>query len=244
MARPPSVYLGLSQLWKTGNASKLVSLALIGTAAAGLAYYVPEACRPPEGANVPPIHDVSTDTVEPPVYVAVMPLRADAPNTTVYGGSQDMTHERLAQLQTDAYPDIKTLTIPPTAKRRLRSRTRGRRRDDYRCTLAVASRRWRCRHERAPSQDILRRAVAVSNPVLRGRPNSRRCHDPSRRLLINIRPTYRPYRQVQTYVDQLDREACPNQCLLTSCCGRGRRMSRSRYGWPATHSASKTLSVL
>ncbi len=107
--------LALSQLWKIGNASKLVSLALIGTAAAGLGYYVPEAYRPSEGANIPPIHDVSTDTVDPPAYVAVLPLRADAPNTTVYGGSQGMTKERLAQLQTDAYPDIKTLAIaqPP-----------------------------------------------------------------------------------------------------------------------------------
>ncbi len=60
--------LALSQLWKIGNASKLVSLALIGTAAAGLGYYVPEAYRPSEGANIPPIHDVSTDTVDPPAY--------------------------------------------------------------------------------------------------------------------------------------------------------------------------------
>lgn len=105
----------LSLLWKTGNASKLVRLALIGTVAAALGYYVPESYRPPEGSKVPPIHDVSTDTVDPPAYVAVLPLRAGAPNTTVYGGSKGMTHERLAQLQADAYPDLKTQTIaqPP-----------------------------------------------------------------------------------------------------------------------------------
>jgi hypothetical protein len=103
----------LGSVLKTGNAAKLAGMALVGTAAAALGYYVPESYRPPEGT--PPIHDVSTDTVNPPEYVAIMPLRVDAPNTTVYGGSQGMTHERLAQLQTEAYPDLKTLTIdqPP-----------------------------------------------------------------------------------------------------------------------------------
>jgi hypothetical protein len=76
---------------------------------------VPESFRPAEGVSTPGIHDVSTDTVEPPQYVAVLPLRADAPNTTVYGGSQGMTPERLAQLQTEAYPDVTTLVVnePP-----------------------------------------------------------------------------------------------------------------------------------
>jgi hypothetical protein len=104
----------LGQAWKTGNSTKLGGLALIGTAAAALGYHIPESFRPPEGANVPPIHDVSTDVVDPPAYVAIVPLRADAPNTMVYGGSQGMTHERLAQLQTDAYPDLTTLTIEQT----------------------------------------------------------------------------------------------------------------------------------
>ncbi len=66
---------------------------------------------PGESENVPPIHVISTDTVNPPDFVAVLPLRADAPNTTVYGGSDDMTPERLAELQTVAYPDITTLTL-------------------------------------------------------------------------------------------------------------------------------------
>ncbi|HEY8518987.1 MAG TPA: DUF1499 domain-containing protein, partial [Gammaproteobacteria bacterium] len=37
------------------------------------------------------------------------------PNTTVYGGSEDMTPERLAQLTRQAYPDLTTLTldVPP-----------------------------------------------------------------------------------------------------------------------------------
>jgi hypothetical protein len=98
---------------KVGNGLKLSGLAAIGALAAALGYFIPESYRPPEGT--PPIHDVSTDIVNPPEYVAVLPLRADAPNTTVYGGSEGMTHERLALLQTEAFPDLKTLTIaePP-----------------------------------------------------------------------------------------------------------------------------------
>jgi uncharacterized protein (DUF1499 family) len=61
------------------------------------------------GPPTPPIHDISTDTQDPPEFVAVLPLRANAPNTTVYGG------EKIASQQRAAYPDIQTLTlnIPP-----------------------------------------------------------------------------------------------------------------------------------
>jgi hypothetical protein len=98
-----------------GNATQLTGLALVGTLSAALAYYVPESFRPPEGADIPGIHDISTDTVNPPEYVAILPLRADAPNTTVYGGSPRMTPELLAAEQTRAYPDLKTVRLdePP-----------------------------------------------------------------------------------------------------------------------------------
>lgn len=38
--------------------------------------------------SVPAIHDISTDTVNPPPFVAVLPLRKDAPNAAVYGGPE------------------------------------------------------------------------------------------------------------------------------------------------------------
>lgn len=61
------------------------------------------------GPPAPPIHDITTDTQDPPEYVAVLPLRAEAPNTTEYGG------ERVAAQQRDAYPDLqpKMLNVPP-----------------------------------------------------------------------------------------------------------------------------------
>ena len=81
--------------------SVLVGLALVG---------IPGRFR--MGPPKPPIHDITTDMREPPEYVAVLPLRANAPNTTVYGG------EKIALQQRAAYPDLQPLMLnvaPPQA---------------------------------------------------------------------------------------------------------------------------------
>jgi uncharacterized protein (DUF1499 family) len=54
-----------------------------------------------------PIHDVTTDTVNPPEFVAVLPIRAQtgAINPVEYGG------ERVAALQQRSFPDIKPLRL-------------------------------------------------------------------------------------------------------------------------------------
>lgn len=88
------------------NAVSLFNLAAAGALAAGIAWYIPTTFQAPPGQSYPPIHDVSTDLDDIPQYVAVMPLRADAPNTTVYGGARNMTPERNAQLQREAFPDL------------------------------------------------------------------------------------------------------------------------------------------
>ena len=54
--------------------------------------------------NVPPIHDISTDVVNPPQFAAIAPLRADAPNPVEYAGAE------AAEQQRTAYPDLQTLT--------------------------------------------------------------------------------------------------------------------------------------
>ena len=51
---------------------------------------------------VPPIHDITTDTVEPPEFVAILPLRAKAPNSSIYGGAE------IAKQQHQAYPDLRS----------------------------------------------------------------------------------------------------------------------------------------
>lgn len=88
------------------NAGRVLALPLIGALACGIAWYVPSTFQPSEGETFPPIHDISTDLQDIPQYVAVLPLRAQAPNSVVYGDSPNMTPERNAQLQTEAYPDL------------------------------------------------------------------------------------------------------------------------------------------
>jgi uncharacterized protein (DUF1499 family) len=52
--------------------------------------------------SVPRIHDITTDTTNPPEFVAIAPLREDAPNPVEYEG------EEVARQQREAYPDIVT----------------------------------------------------------------------------------------------------------------------------------------
>jgi uncharacterized protein (DUF1499 family) len=93
-----------SKVLSIENGSRLCALALVGTLSAALAYFVPESFRPSDGT--PPIHDITTNPANPPAYVAIVPLRADAPNTMVYGSGQDMTAQKLTAFQQSAYPDI------------------------------------------------------------------------------------------------------------------------------------------
>lgn len=55
--------------------------------------------------SVPPIHDISTDMETPPVFVAILPLRAGAPNSAEYGGPE------IAAQQRAGYPDLGPLTL-------------------------------------------------------------------------------------------------------------------------------------
>ncbi|MGS2721141.1 DUF1499 domain-containing protein [Paraglaciecola aestuariivivens] len=55
--------------------------------------------------SVPAIHDITTDVVNPPKFVAILPLRADAPNPAEYQG------EEIAKQQLSAYPELQTQTF-------------------------------------------------------------------------------------------------------------------------------------
>jgi uncharacterized protein (DUF1499 family) len=54
---------------------------------------------------LPPIHDITTDLENPPVFEAVVPLRADAAN------SLERPPE-LARQQREGYPDLEPITVP------------------------------------------------------------------------------------------------------------------------------------
>ena len=58
--------------------------------------------------RLPHIHDISTDTLNPPRFVAVLPLRAGAPNSTAYDAA-------VAAEQRQGYPHIAALRldVPP-----------------------------------------------------------------------------------------------------------------------------------
>jgi uncharacterized protein (DUF1499 family) len=56
--------------------------------------------------RMPPIHDITTDTENPPAFVAIVPLRADAQNPPEYGGEQVATQQRAA------FPAIQPVSAP------------------------------------------------------------------------------------------------------------------------------------
>jgi uncharacterized protein (DUF1499 family) len=60
--------------------------------------------------SVPPIHDITTDLVNPPKFVAILALRADAPNPAAYQG------EDIASQQRKAYPELQTQQYQQTAE--------------------------------------------------------------------------------------------------------------------------------
>ena len=63
-----------------------------------------------KAGDVPPIHDISTDTANPPIFVAIRPLRVNAPNGVDYGASENWTAEKLASTTIEAYPDLAAIS--------------------------------------------------------------------------------------------------------------------------------------
>lgn len=60
------------------------------------------------GSGGAPIHDISTDTADPPAFVAVAALRGPNDNPVEYAGAET------AAIQATAYPDIETLVFLDT----------------------------------------------------------------------------------------------------------------------------------
>lgn len=80
---------------RAGNVGSLVAALVIGAAVAAVPVYVRSTAQ-----SLPFIHDITTDTTNPPQFMQVLPLRADAPNPPEYPG------EEVADQQREAYPDI------------------------------------------------------------------------------------------------------------------------------------------
>ena len=80
----------------------------LAAAALGLVGYLVPAEQQAIARSVPPIHDITTDTDDPPSFVAILPLRADAPNPPEYDPA-------VAGQQREGYPDLRSVTLdaPP-----------------------------------------------------------------------------------------------------------------------------------
>ena len=73
---------------------------VIGLAVTAIPWQMRQTAR-----SVPPIHDITTDTENPPRFEAVLPLRAKAQSTSAYGGPA------IAAQQLEAYPDVRPASL-------------------------------------------------------------------------------------------------------------------------------------
>ena len=84
----------------------LIIVLILSGVASGTALYWQQRAQ-----SVPAIHDISTDLETPPEFVAMVRLRADAPNPPEYAG------EETANAQREAYPEIEPLLLSEDVQR-------------------------------------------------------------------------------------------------------------------------------
>ena len=101
-----SVFAFAVPSWRARGLRTLMFSIVLGS---GVAYFPWQIVQ--QAKTLPPIHDISTDLLDPPAFVAILPLRANAANPAAYGGPE------IAAAQRAAYPDVQPLTLSePTAK--------------------------------------------------------------------------------------------------------------------------------
>lgn len=102
--------------------------------------------------KLPPIHDITTDPIDPPRFEALARLRSsDGANPAVYAGLYSAEQQRLA------YPEIETVELEVPALRA------------YEVTLALINKRkWRVVDERPPQPRRDGRIEAIAQTVIMG----------------------------------------------------------------------------
>ncbi len=88
-----------------GGARWLAAALVVAGATGGITGYWAS-----RASSVPRIHDITTDTDNPPRLVSTLPMRAGAENTADYGGP------KLAAEQKQGYPDLAPLLLPVPPK--------------------------------------------------------------------------------------------------------------------------------
>lgn len=97
----------MSLMARRNRSGWLAALAIV----LGLLAFMPPWMFRNKAASVPPIHDISTDTTNPPAFNALLPERRAASNAAEYGGAE------VANQQHKAYPDIKPLEFDAPAQK-------------------------------------------------------------------------------------------------------------------------------
>ncbi len=93
-------------LWQRPQGLNLVVIAM--SAMLGIvAFYMPYR-QLLLSQRLPAIHDITTDTTNPPAFVAIARVRVAAANPVTYDGAETAVQQRRA------YPDIRTIMLPYT----------------------------------------------------------------------------------------------------------------------------------
>jgi uncharacterized protein (DUF1499 family) len=95
-----AVVLGLTGLAAPGSRALAAAAVVLGLVAFGLPWNFRR-----QAQAVPPIHDITTDTEDPPAFVALA-QRPGAANPVAYGGPD------VARQQQAAYPDVVPIVLP------------------------------------------------------------------------------------------------------------------------------------
>lgn len=100
------IVLGLiATLWNMHSGSRRMAVLGAVVLVVGAALTVNFLSWQRTARSVPPIHDITTDTLDPPAFVDVVPLRVDARNPPEYPG------EEVAVRQREAYPDLQPIRV-------------------------------------------------------------------------------------------------------------------------------------
>jgi uncharacterized protein (DUF1499 family) len=136
-------------IWITGNRGLGRAVAALFISAALLAY---PAYVGAQGARLPAIADITTDTADPPRFEATARLRE--PGRVAYPGAETARQQRAA------YPDLATLTLAATAA------------EVYNAALEIVTKRkWRIAATRAPAQRREGRIEATALTPIMGFPD-------------------------------------------------------------------------
>jgi len=147
-----SILLGLAAfvaIWQNGSRgmSRILLALLIDAVVLAYPAYLGLQYR-----KLPPIHDITTDPIDPPRFEALARLRAsDGANTAVYAGLYSAEQQRLA------YPDIETVELEVPVQRA------------YEITLQIVNRRkWLVIDERPPQppRRIARIEAVARTPIM------------------------------------------------------------------------------